>query len=399
MTYNLSDVKFIKPEADLRVSGIYLQKGIDLPVQLEDGKSAADIDLAAITGGLVKVLVYRPNDENSAYYKSILLKIKPNIADEFRAACKAKTDGGDLQFAEFLALLVKAVSGEPADYITLASLYAKMTVDSGSKGAQAKADIYDDRLKATLDECAERFPAYAEVYRELSAFHLRHGDLENARDALDKFAALTGNAKEREAARKELSRYTKILDGNNQILYAYDKMMMGDTETAVSECRKHISENGPTWEALFIIGWARRTERDYKGAMKDLLESLSLDSGNAPVYNELSICARETGERELSKTYLDIARDLDPENIVYPINLAFLHIEDGEFDAARELIEKARNLDAEDPGLIAIIKDYESRTGETISGTEVVSEEVYSGEEFERLREKESKEHHHHREV
>ncbi len=397
MIYNLSDVKFITLKEDIHLGDVLIDKDIAVPLVLDNASGADSVNINSITSGLIKTLVYKDDDKNKDYYKALLLRINPQIAENLAEAERAKAEKKDWEFAEFLSLAVKEIRGNAGDYINLATLYAKMTVDAQKKEDYVKADFFDDKIREVLDECLRRYPNDAEPYREMSAFHLRHGDIENARDYLEKFVNASTDRAECAKAKKELEKYNKILEGNNQILYAYDKMMMGDVKTAMEECEKNIKDSGPSWEAYFILGWAKRTQGKYKEAMSDLLQSLSLDSDNAEVYNELSICARENGNRELSKTYLDIAVDLDGENIVFLTNLALLHLEDGEFDLSRKYIEKARGLDKDDPSLVYLIKEYEKKTGETLS--DVIKTEVYSDEEFAALHKKEHEEGHHHHEI
>ena len=80
--------------------------------------------------------------------------------------------------------------------------------------------------------------------------------------------------------------------------------------------------------------------------------------------------------------------DLDGEDVIYLTNLAFLHLADGEFEEARELLEKARQIDEDDPQLKYLIEEYEKHTGDKIG--EVISEEIYDDEAFEELKSKAS---------
>ena len=215
---------------------------------------------------------------------------------------------------------------------------------------------------------------------------MRHGDIENARDNLARYIELEKDKKKREQAQKTLDSINRMLTSRDEIMYAYDKMMMGCPDDALEAMNKYIAANDKRWESYFIRGWAKRVLEDYSGAQIDLLESLRLDGSNAEVYNELSICARESGDTELAKNYLEIAVDLDGEDVIYLSNLAFLHLASGEFSECRELLEKARAIDPEDPQLKYLISEYEDKTGDKVG--QIISEQAVSDEEFEALREK-----------
>lgn len=397
MTQKFNDIKFINIPENRKVGNLVLKKEIPLPVQFEEGQKAEDIDLASIAAGLIRLIAYDPENENFEYYKSVLLEMQPDVIQELNLAAIAKSTKKEYSFALELMLAINHLCYAPESYINLAVLYANMTVDYHSKNDDVSADMYDDKILDVLSECIKKYPSYAPAYSEVSAYHMRHGDVESARDFLDKFVNLCTDEKEKTKAKKNLDKLNKMLSSKDQVMYAYDKMMMGCSDEAVDIINKYLAGNEPSWEALFIRGWAKRTLEDYAEAQKDLLESLKLDGNNAEVYNELSICSREMGNIELAKSYLDIASDLDPENVIYLTNLAFLYLSDGEYSQSREMIERARALDPEDPQLKYIIKEYEDKTGDKLGS--VITQEIYTDEDFEELHKKEHEEHHHHEEI
>lgn len=391
------DIKFINIPENRKIGNVVLNKDIPLPVQFDEGQKPEDINLASLAAGLVRIVAYDTANKYFDYYKSVLLELQPDVIKELNVAAIAKSQKKDYQFALELMLAVNHLCQLPETYINLAVLYANMTVDCHKKDDDVSADMYDDKILEVLNECISKHPSYAPAYSEISAFHMRHGDVESSRDFLEKFISLTPDEKAKKDAEKNLAKINKMLKSKDQVLYAYDKMMMGSSDEAVDIINKYLSANKPTWEALFIRGWAKRTQEDFDGAQKDLLEALRLDSNNAEIYNELSICARETGNIELAKSYLDIASDLDPENIIYLTNLAFLHLSDSEYALCREMIEKARAIDPEDPQLNYIIKEYQDKTGDKLG--DVITQEIYTDEDFEELHRKEHEEHHHHEEI
>ena len=329
-------------------------------------------------------MAWDTGNENYSYYRDLLLDIQPDVVKELNLAAIARSRKEDYEFAEELMLAVNHLSDAPESYINLAVLYAQMTVKLHKEKNDTLADMYDDKIIAILNECRDRHPDYAPTYSEISAFHMRHGDVESARDYLSRYTELETDRKKKADAEKTLDSINGMLNSKDRIMYAYDKMMMGCPDEAVEVMDKYIAEGSKQWESYFIRGWAKRVLEDFKGAQEDLLESLRIDGRNAEVYNELSICARESGDTELAKSYLQIAVDLDGEDVVYLTNLAFLHLGSGEFAESRELLEKARTIDPEDPQLKYLMEEYQKATGDRIG--EVISEEVYSDEELAALK-------------
>jgi len=397
MTENLKNIQYITLSETRKVGDMVLDKTIPLPIQFEKDQKPEELDINSIAAGLIKVIAHDSENKNLAYYKQVLLKLQPDCVEELNMAAIAKSNKEEYEFALELMLAVNHLCQLPESYVNLAVLYAKMTVFYHKKHDDVIADSYDDKILEVLTECIKKYPEYAPAYSEVSAFHMRHGSIEDARDYLEKFCSLTDSPKAKSDAQKSLDKMNKMLSSKDQIMYAYDKVMMGCSDEAIDVINKYLAANEPTWEAFFLRGWAKRILEDFEGAEKDLLESLRIDGKNADVYNELSICARENGSIELAKSYLQIACDLDEENVIYLTNLAFLHIADEEYEEAREMIEKARALDPEDPQLKYIIKEYSEKTGDTLG--DVIKEEVYTDEDFEELHKKEHEEHHHHEEI
>lgn len=386
MQKELKDIRFITLPESRTFGNTTIDSSIPLPIQFPEGSLVDDIDFNSIVAGLIKVVAWAPENENIAYYKKLLLEMQPDVVKELNLAAIAKSNKKEFEFAEELMLAVKNLSDAPESYINLAVLYAQMTVQLHKDKNDTLADMYDDRIISILNECREKHEKYAATYSEISAFHMRHGDIENARDNLARYVELEKNAKKREQAQKTLDSINRMLTSRDEIMYAYDKMMMGCPDDALEAMNKYIAANDKRWESYFIRGWAKRVLEDYSGAQIDLLESLRLDGSNAEVYNELSICARESGDTELAKNYLEIAVDLDGEDVIYLSNLAFLHLASGEFSECRELLEKARAIDPEDPQLKYLISEYEDKTGDKVG--QIISEQAVSDEEFEALREK-----------
>ncbi|MBR6085276.1 MAG: hypothetical protein IKP61_06680 [Spirochaetales bacterium] len=386
MQKQIKDIRFITLPEERKLGDVTLRKDIPLPIQFPEGSLTDDIDFNSIVAGLIKVVAWDTENADFSYYRDLLLELQPDVIKELNVAAIAQSKKGDFEFAEELMLAVNHLSDAPESYINLAVLYAQMTVHLHKEGKDTEADMYDDRILSVLNECKAKHEDHAATYSEISAFHMRHGDVESARDYLARYTELETDPKKKANAQKTLKDIEKMLSSKDEIMYAYDKMMMGCPDDALEAMNKYIAKNDKHWESFFLRGWAKRVLEDYKGAQEDLLESLRIDGTNAEVYNELSICAREDGNTELAKSYLQIAVDLDGEDVVYLTNLAFLHLADGEFEESRELLEKARLIDEEDPQLKYLMDEYEKCTGDKIGA--VINEEIYDKEDIEDLKSK-----------
>ena len=88
------------------------------------------------------------------------------------------------------------------------------------------------------------------------------------------------------------------LDNRDAIYEAYDFITLGEPDKALPIIDKFLSENPSIWNGYFLKGWALRIRKDYKEARECFLACLKLVEGNSEIYNELSICELELGNRE-----------------------------------------------------------------------------------------------------
>ena len=78
-----------------------IDTSVELPVQNKINEAPGDFNPSEITteqilAGILTVLTYDKNSKNLDYYRSILLKVKPNIKRELCEAAILKTKNEDL---------------------------------------------------------------------------------------------------------------------------------------------------------------------------------------------------------------------------------------------------------------------------------------------------------------
>ena len=174
--------------------------------------------------------------------------------------------------------------------------------------------------------------------------------------------------------KKLLQRITIQMENDESIKEAYDFIMLGENGKAITAASGFIERNPGVWNGYFLRAWALRKEGRFSDARNDLMECLKLGERSGDIYNELSICELEAGDRELAKTYLETAADLDPDSLTIASNLSYLYMQDGQYDEAREYLEKARFLSGSDEMVHSLIAEYEKATGEKIG--ELIHEEI-----------------------
>ena len=219
----------------------------------------------------------------------------------------------------------------------------------------------------------ERFGEDEMILSELFSFEAYMGNLEEAKEYGERYLEVAEESERKDEVKKAMKEIDFKLDNRDAIYEAYDFITLGEPDKALPIIDKFLSENPSIWNGYFLKGWALRIRKDYKEARECFLACLKLVEGNSEIYNELSICELELGNRELAKIYLETACDMDESNLTTTTNLAFLFLEDGEYDEAREYLEKARYLAKDDKFVKGLIEAYEKATGEKVG--DIIHEE------------------------
>ena len=344
---SLRSIRYIKVPKGMRVESdtFRLDPGIMLPVQLREGETrltADGISLESIVSGMLTLIAYDENHKDVQYYKDFVFTIDPTLPEKLCQAAIAKEQQKDYSFAEELFLAVYHLLPQSASCINLATLYSAAAVDARDRGDEEMEDGFLLRAKHTLSDGLRRFGENPEVLAEISSFEAFMGNLEEAREYLERYMRVAEEGEKKQEMKKLMSRIDLQLANDEAIKEAYDFIMLGENDKAIEAASSFISRNSGVWNGYFLRAWAERKNGRYEDARKDLMKCLELGERSADIYNELSISELEIGDRTLAETYLETAADLDPENLTVASNLAYLYLQDGRFDEAREYLEKAR---------------------------------------------------------
>ena len=348
-----------------------------IPVQLPQGASSLrkeDISLEAIISGMLTVIAYDEGNQDSQYFRSFVLAADPTLPEKLNQAAIAKEQQKDYDFAEELFLAVYHLLPQSASCINLATLYSYIAVDARDRKDDKKETENLLNTRHTLQDGLKRFGENAEILSELASFEAYMGNLEEAKDYLERYLSVAEEGEKKEEMKSLLKRISVQLENDEEIKEAYDAIMLGNCSKAIEAATKFIEKNPKVWNGFFLRAWALRKDGRYSDAKKDLLECIKLGESSSDIYNELSICELEEGNRELAKTYLESAADLDPGNLTVLSNLAYLYLGDGQLDEAREYLEKARYISGDDKIISSLIEEYEKTSGEKIG--ELIHEEI-----------------------
>lgn len=369
-----------------RIGAFNLDPSIPLPLELPLGQKQIDPDnvtLEAICAAMLTIIAYRPTDKHFEYYKNFILAAQPNAVEELNTAAIAKQQQKDYEFSEELFLTVYHLLPQPASCVNLAMLYSYRAKDAQNDKNDKVTDFFLEKALHTLEEGLEKFGENDMILSELGSYEAFLGNLENAEEYFTRYMKVAEESEKKQHIKKMLKDIRMQLESDTEIKQAYDYMMLQEEDKALEIINKFLKNNPKVWQGHFIKAWALRSKKQYNEAEESLLECLKLGEKNAEIYNELSICALEKGDREIAKSYLDIAIELDEGNLTYMSNLAYLYLVDNEFDEAKEWIEKSRQIAPDDAQLKEMMEYYSSQTGEQF-GPVITEEYVHTPDKNEK---------------
>lgn len=382
----LKTISYIGTPKDLQFTfgDFKVDPSIKLPVQRKEGEKhlrEEDITIESIVAGMLTIIAYEEKHPDFSYYRDFVNAVNPTTAEELNKAAIAKEQQKDYEFAEELFLAVYHMLPQPASCVNLATLYSYISVHEEEKGNEDASDEALMNAHNTLLDGLERFGENEMILSELASFEGYMGNLEEAKEYVERYLAVAVEGERKVEMKEFLKKLELQLNADNSFKEAYDFIMLNMPQKAIAAADRFIISNPKMWNGYFIKAWALRKMEKYQEAKENLLKCIELGESNTDIYNELSICELESGNRALAKDYLSIAIDLDAYNLKAISNLAFLHLQDEEFDEARYFLEKARALSEKDEIITHLIGEYEKATGEKIG--DIITEEVMDEEDNE----------------
>jgi len=375
----LSDIIFITiPESFKQdFGGFTLDPAHPLPVQITDDRTDINPDegikVEAIAAGIIRLLAYRENHPSIAYYRQLLLALQPDVQNELLLAAIAKAKVKDFTFAEELFLAACHLAPQTAElYVNLSVLYGEQAKLAMDDNKAEEFDFFTQKQVSILQEGLAVLPLSDLLLSETGLLNLYLGNEEFALDFLNQYLRIAPQGEKRTTIENQVKELSEKIEDDHTLYAAFDEMQLGNEDQALRLITTFIEHKPKAWEGWFIKGWALRRLGDFQSAQAAFIRCLELGEKNADIYNELSICTLECGDKELAKTYLEIALELDESNVKLLTNLAFLHAQDEEFNQMYELYLRAKAIDPDDPAVAHLATELDKRLGDRGEDADVI---------------------------
>lgn len=342
-----------------------IDTSIKLPVQKKVNEAPGNFNPSEITteqilAGILTVLAYDRKNENLDYYRSIILKVKPNIKKELCEAAILKTKNEDFDLAEEIFLALKGLDPEDVAITLNMALFLDQRADSfRNAGLIEEADAYDSDALGYYTEAMEADPPLADAFFNAGFFYMKQHKYRDAKDAFETYIALTCDLSDedlgesgvykKERAQEIVNNITNQNIDDEAFMRAYDLISKGEEEKGIEQIRKFLVNNSKVWNAWFMLGWGLRRLQRFSDAKLAFEEALKCGGNENPdTYNELSLCYIQEKNFDEAKKCLLKAFEMDSENTKIISNLGFLALAQGDKQQARNYFTAVLEFDPKD---------------------------------------------------
>ena len=342
-----------------------IDTSIKLPVQKKVNEAPGNFNPSEITteqilAGILTVLAYDKKNENLDYYRSIILKVKPNIKKELCEAAILKTKNEDFDLAEEIFLALKGLDPEDVAITLNMALFLDQRADSfRNAGLIEEADAYDSDALGYYTEAMEADPPLADAFFNAGFFYMKQHKYRDAKDAFETYIALTCDLSDedlgesgvykKERAQEIVNNITNQNIDDEAFMRAYDLISKGEEEKGIEQIRKFLVNNSKVWNAWFMLGWGLRRLQRFSDAKLAFEEALKCGGNENPdTYNELSLCYIQEKNFNEAKKCLLKAFEMDSENTKIISNLGFLALAQGDKQQARNYFTAVLEFDPKD---------------------------------------------------
>ncbi len=335
------------------VEGLTIDPSILLPVETSGDPASWDPDELSwemIIAGMLKVLAYEPNHEDSDYYRRFVRAVRPQIVEELSETGILQARNGEYAVAEEIFLALAGLEpGLIHPRVNLALVNEQRADAFERVGNDDHAAVCRDRATEIYDDLLLHADVPGEVHLNAGLFFLKEQRYDRARRLLESFTEESDDEGKVSRARSLLREIDsqRLSDGLYQ--EAFSLIRASQEREGIKKIRGFLDENPDSWRGWFLLGWGHRRLGHFTEGQDAFERSLELGGDTADTLNELAICAMELGAFDESKRHLEAALQRDPDDTRVMSNLGVLALKQGDTEGARRFFEAVRELAPDDP--------------------------------------------------
>jgi tetratricopeptide (TPR) repeat protein len=326
-----------------------------VPLPVETGSGSDRFDPAAITpeslvAGMLRLLAWRPDHEQAAYYRAFVKAVKPSILAELSEAGVAKARNKDWEIAEEIFRALAGLYPEaPEPLLDLAILSEDRAELYAQSGREALAEEMDERAFDAYKRLLALEPPFPPAFFNAAFFFLRRRNFERAASLLETYVKIADDEDKKSRAKEVIEKLRQQGYLDNLFKEAFDFIHLGEEAKGLAKAEEFIAEHPEVWNGWFLVGWANRRLGKWEEGRAAFEKALALGAEGVDTFNELSICLLELGRIPEARKALERALRLEPENVKVIVNLGAIAVRQDKTSEAAGFFRTALEIDPSDP--------------------------------------------------
>jgi Flp pilus assembly protein TadD len=357
----------LPPDLVRDIGGFHPDPSIPIPVEMGGAVerfNPKDLTWEAIIAGMLRVLAWKPDHADSAYFRAFVKAVRPGIFAELSEAGVVKAGAKDWPIAEeIFRALVGLYPEAPEPLVDLAVMYEKRAETAEGAGREDEAEDLNEKAFQAYKLLLAMEPAFPPAYFNAAFFFLRTHNYERAKSLFETYAKI-GDDEERIKRSREIVQ-TLGRQGYLDELFreAYDLIRLEHEEAGLEKARAFLEKNPLVWNAWFLVGWASRRLGRWEDGRLAFEKALELGAQGTDALNELALCLIELGRLDEARTSLERALRLEGENVKIINNLGVLAMKRGRLGEAAGFFRTALEIEPEDAAAAAWLAQVEDEAG------------------------------------
>lgn len=323
-----------------------------IPVEVTGDKATwnlTELSWEMIISGMLKILAWEKNNEDTPYFRDFVLAVKPELIGELTTTGILKANNGEFDLAEEIFLALTGLQpGDARAVLNLALVYDKRAEVYANLQNTEAVTYYEGLANELYRELTSADTTLPEAWLYAGYFNLR---IQNYAQARKSFKEYLGLEPESDQA-PQLQRILETIESRNladQLFQeAYDYIQLSKEDEALERIESFLAQNADVWNGWFMKGWALRRLKRYAEAIPAFEKVLELGGQHVDTLNELAICCIETGMLEEARARLFDALAEEPENTKIICNLGIVYLKSGEAEEAAAYFRTVLEIDPSD---------------------------------------------------
>jgi len=260
----------IPEESATQIGEFRIDPRIMLPVELPEGETdynPENLSWEMVISGCLKVLAYQPDHTDNAYFRDLVMAIRPDIYQHLTTSGIVKAQQKEFALAEEIFMTLTGIFPEDRKaQVNQTLLYDKMSEHYELIENRKLMLKYREIAEAGYNAAVVSDSPLPEAYYYAGLYYYRNKLYTRSLELLEAFL----NTQPDEEKYNEISLLVSSVESEklNNELYesAYQLVSEGNEEEGIEKTARFLEINPESLHGWFLLGWGCRRINDYEKA-------------------------------------------------------------------------------------------------------------------------------------